>query len=84
MLSYEKLKDSVTVQEWFNEGEISGEIKGEKRLLLKLLTKKFKTLPETIVEAIKSIEDTKFIEKIGEKIFDFKTLDDLVKLLPKK
>ena len=80
MLSYEKLKDSVTVQEWFNEGEISGEIKGEKRLLLKLLTKKFKTLPETIVEAIKSIEDTKFIEKI----FDFKTLDDLVKLLPKK
>ena len=80
MLSYEKLKDSVVVQEWFNEGEISG----EKKLLLKQLTKRFKKLPETIIEAIKSIEDTKFIEKIGEKIFDFKTLDDLTKLLHKK
>jgi hypothetical protein len=76
MLSYEKMKDSVTVQAWVSEGE--------KKLLLKMLNKKFKKVPKEIIEAINSIEESDAIEAIGEKIFEFKTLDDLRKLLPQK
>lgn len=51
---------------------------GKAELLIKLLTKKFKTLPKLFVEKIKSLPEDK-LEEISMDIFDMNSIEDLKK-----
>lgn len=51
---------------------------GKAELLIKLLTKKFKTLPKLFIEKIKSLPEDK-LEEISMDIFDMNSIEDLKK-----
>ncbi len=63
------------------EGEKIGIIKGEKDLLLRLLTKKFKKIPENLESEINKIGNIQTIEKIVESIFEIQTPEDIFKFI---
>ena len=73
MLSYEKLKDSVTAQELI--------LDSEKETLIMLLKQKFSKLPDDIVTAIKNTDKEKKIKGLLKKIFKITSLDQVKKEL---
>ena len=60
------------------DGKIEGKIEGKTEILIKLLSKKFKSLPEEYIEKIKSLPEN-IIENIATDIFDIDTIEDLKK-----
>lgn len=60
------------------EGEERGEIKGERKMLLRLLTLMFGEVPESLTERINAIDDEAALTAIAQQILTIKRLDDLV------
>lgn len=92
MLSFEKLEDLEIIvaakQKARNEGIIEGEQIGSdkeaKNLLIRLLNKKFKQIPQKLNEKINSCQNIKLIEDIIENIFDIQDLEQVDKMLENK
>ena len=55
-----------------------GKIEGKTEILIKQLSKKFKSIPEEYIEKIKSLPEN-IIENIATDIFDILTVEDLKK-----
>lgn len=55
-----------------------GKIEGKTEILIKLLSKKFKSLSEKDIEKIKSLPEN-IIENIATDIFEIDTIEDLKK-----
>ena len=70
------------VEEGIKEGKIEGKkegkIEGKSEIVIKLLTKKFKKLPEDYISKIKLLSDIT-LETIATDIFDMKKVQDLEK-----
>lgn len=60
------------------EGEERGEIKGERKMLLRLLTLMFGEVPESLTERINAIADEAALTALAQQILTIKRLDDLV------
>lgn len=60
------------------EGEERGEIKGERKMLLRLLTLMFGEVPATLVERINTITDEAALTALAQQILTIKRVDDLV------
>jgi len=60
------------------DGIAEGEVGGKTKILIKLLSKKFKSIPEEYIEKIKSLPEN-IIENIATDIFDIETVEDLEK-----
>jgi hypothetical protein len=59
-------------------GEERGELKGERKMLLRLLTLLFGEVPATLVERINTITDEAVLTALAQQILTIKRLDDLV------
>ncbi len=83
-LSKKRFKEVVGMTEVgkmiYNEGKEEGLEKGKAELLIKLLMKKFKILPDEYKEKIRNLSGD-VIEHIGTEIFDMESLEDLKKYL---
>ena len=87
MLSFDKLQDLQIVVEAREEGREQGLKEGQsktKNLLIKLINKKFKKIPDDLKKTIKNSNNLKVIEKILESIFDIQNIEEIYKLLDKK
>jgi len=60
------------------EGEVRGEIKGEQKMLLRLLTLLFGEVPIPLVTRINAITDETALTMLAEQILTIKRLEDLV------
>lgn len=60
------------------EGEVRGELKGERKMLLRLLTLMFGEVPEPLAERINAITEETALTALAEQILTIKRLDDLV------
>jgi predicted transposase YdaD len=69
----EKLKEDGKI-----EGKLEGKIEGKTEILIKLLSRKFKTLPKEYIEEIKTLPEN-IIENIATDIFDIESIEDLKK-----
>lgn len=59
-------------------GEERGELKGERKMLLRLLTLMFGEVPVPLVERINTITDEAALTALAQQILTIKRLDDLV------
>jgi hypothetical protein len=59
-------------------GEERGELKGERKMLLRLLTLMFGEVPPTLIERINAITDDAALTALAQQILTIKRLDDLV------
>jgi hypothetical protein len=55
-----------------------GELKGERKMLLRLLTLMFGEVPPTLIERINAITDDAALTALAQQILTIKRLDDLV------
>jgi hypothetical protein len=69
-----------TLEEEFQKREARGEVKGEARMLIKLLKKKFAAVPEEYIEKIKK-QDSEVLETIGKNILNMRDIKELDKYL---
>lgn len=80
----EKVKEELKMTELgkslIEEGIEKGIEKGKAELLIKMLMKKFKKLPEVYQNKIKQLPE-EVLELIGMEIFDLESLEDLDKYL---
>lgn len=73
----EKLKEDG-IEEGKAKGKIEGKIEGKTEILIKQLSRKFKSLPEEYIEKIKTLPES-IVENIATDIFDLESLEDLKK-----
>lgn len=66
-----------TVQGWYREAEVRGEARGEAKLLLKLLEKKFGVINDSTRATVYHM-DTKNLEACAERLLNASTLDDVL------
>ncbi|MFN8578219.1 MAG: hypothetical protein U0354_15385 [Candidatus Sericytochromatia bacterium] len=59
------------------EGEQIGIFKAKKELVIKLLTKKFSTLPENIIKSIGETNNIDLFQKIIDDIFEINSIDEI-------
>ncbi|MGZ8217889.1 DUF2887 domain-containing protein [Methylomagnum sp.] len=71
-----ELKQTKFYQEAFAEGEFKGQAKGEAALLLRLLERKFPSLPETARQRIANA-DAETLLVWGERVLDAARLEDI-------
>ncbi|NJN23883.1 MAG: DUF4351 domain-containing protein, partial [Acaryochloridaceae cyanobacterium RL_2_7] len=74
----ELMQDSVIYQDILAEGRE----KGERRLILKLLTRRFDTLSPDMASQINALS-LEQLERLGEALLDFVSIDDLEQWLQK-
>ncbi|WP_041710973.1 DUF4351 domain-containing protein [Clostridium pasteurianum] len=65
-------------EEGRNEGLKEGMVRGKSELVVKLLIKKFKKVPDNYIENIKNLSDDT-LEIIATDIFDMSKIEDLEK-----
>jgi len=63
------------------EGKAEGISSGKQEDVIKLLKKKFKTLPEPLADKIKSINSVEKLEEILLSILDISSLDEVEKMI---
>jgi predicted transposase YdaD len=61
---------------WKEEGRIEGRIEGQSNTILRLLNRKFGSLPNEIATQINSLEPNQ-LNSLTEDLLDFETFDDL-------
>jgi hypothetical protein len=66
------LMESPLLQKWLNEAEQ----RGERQMLLRVLTRKFGNLPETVVETLSTIPDLERLGQLMDVAIDATSLDD--------
>ncbi|HLP87939.1 MAG TPA: DUF4351 domain-containing protein, partial [Nostocaceae cyanobacterium] len=64
------------------EGKREGEIGGERKIVLRILTKRFGEVPEELKSQIEKLS-LEQLETLGEDLLDFVSLDDLAAWLKK-
>jgi predicted transposase/invertase (TIGR01784 family) len=74
------LQETQVYQEAKAEGEKSGREKGERSLILRLLSRKIGEIPDAILGEVNSLSIVQ-LETLGEALLDFATLSDLVSWL---
>ncbi len=63
------------------QGLAEGKLEAEKEILLKLLNKKFKEIPDKLVYKIKSLNNINLISQIINSIFDIQLIDDVFEII---
>jgi hypothetical protein len=63
-----------TMEELFVQGEKEGEKKGRILVILKILNKRFKKVPKSIVESVNSYTDSIALDSLAELALDCETL----------
>ena len=63
--------------ELINKGKIEGKIEGEKKTLLKILTKRFGEVPQSIQEKILSIKDTEKLNTLVDEALSVESLSQI-------
>jgi len=71
------LKDSVVYQKLMNKGIEKGLQQGESLMMIRLLKKRFGSLNETLENRIINLS-VEQLESLGESLFDFQSLDDVI------
>ena len=64
------------IQQWYDEGEQKGLLRGERTLLTRQLVRRFGPLPETIQERLESATAEQ-LETWADCILEAKTLEDV-------
>jgi hypothetical protein len=59
------------------EGELEGEIRGKRGMLLRQLRRKFGPLPEPFVQQLTGIDDPAVLDELSEQVLTAVTLDDI-------
>jgi len=75
-LREELMRESVVYQSIVAESTQKGRQQGESAVILRILTKRFGSLPERVKEEV-SVLATERLEELGEALLDFKSLGDL-------
>ena len=70
------MRESVVYQSIVAESTQKGRQQGESAVILRILTKRFGSLPERVREEV-SVLATERLEELGEALLDFKSLGDL-------
>jgi len=65
----------------YEAGKLEGKLEGKTELVIKQLSKKFGLLPPDIRQKIGKAEQYQ-LDLIAESIFDFKSIDDVLRYLP--
>lgn len=66
------LMESPLLQKWLGEAEQ----KGQRQMLLRLLTRKFGILPPALIDHVSSIADIERLEKLADAAIDATSLND--------
>ncbi|MBS3946934.1 MAG: DUF4351 domain-containing protein [Dethiobacter sp.] len=72
--------ESALYKHPYEAGKIEGKIEGKTELVIKQLSKKFGLLPPDIRHKISKAEQYQ-LDLIAEGIFDFKSIDDVLRYL---
>ena len=70
------LMESPLLQKWLSEAEQRGKALGERQMLVKLLSRKFGPLSETVVETLTAITDRETLEQLMDIAIDAVSLED--------
>lgn len=70
------LMESPLLQKWLSEAEQRGEAVGERQMLVKLLSRKFGPLSETVQEKLATITEPEQLERLMDAAIDVASLDD--------
>ncbi|MEY3220995.1 MAG: hypothetical protein RIT27_2352 [Pseudomonadota bacterium] len=70
------LMETLWGQEAFNKGKYQGKLEGERLILKRLLERRFKTLPEWVLQRLNQATDEQ-LEIWSLKLFDVDTLEEL-------
>jgi hypothetical protein len=62
---------------WGERHELEGEIRGQIKVLLRLLRRKFGPLPEPFVQRLEAIDDPAVLDELSEQVLTAVTLDDM-------
>ena len=67
------MRSSQVVEEWRNEGQLEA----SRTSLLRLLRKKFRSVPEDLVRRIQTMTDVARLQAAQEQVLDIQTMDQL-------
>ncbi|WP_449240463.1 Rpn family recombination-promoting nuclease/putative transposase [Desulfoscipio gibsoniae] len=83
-IKYAELKGMEKgIKEGIEKGMEKGKVEGKAELLIKMVSRRFGSLPEELQVLMKRADD-KVLDLIGEKIFDLQAPDDILKYLKKE
>lgn len=75
------LMESPLLQKWLSEAEQRGEAVGERQMLVRLLSRKFGPLSETVQEKLTTITEPEQLERLMDAAIDVTSLDDFCSYL---
>ena len=71
-------KDSIYYQFVLDRGEARGRLRESRKMLTRQVSKKFEVERETIEAALDAIEDLERLERMGDRIFEAESWEDLL------
>jgi hypothetical protein len=70
------LMESPLLQKWLSEAEQRGEAVGERQMLVKLLSRKFGSLPDEVLERLATLTESDRLERLMDAAIDATNLSD--------
>lgn len=70
------LMESPLLQQWLSEAEQRGEAVGERQMLVKLLSRKFGSLPDVVLEKLATFTESDRLERLMDAAIDAANLND--------